>query len=1320
MANEILPQESDAQRIGQRADKCFVANRPDCWRVHSLEGTDDAGLDFQVQIVDSSRYRAVFRVQLKGTESPSLNAGGEFYSISLERSTLNYYAQVTEPILLVLCDLSDKSLATKDCPCFFVWIHDELKRYRATGKDASGSGTLAVRVPTANRLHEGLDILPTLESQIRLHKTASALDAMVEERLPSAAPDERLSLLENLAPGFARYDSKLLTVVAGPITSPWPEAPAGSFAGKLNEIDRLLQAGSAKNARPILEALSPEVDGATTHEKAEYWYCVGRLAGWSGDNAAAAEHYDEACRLTGNLPRYVTAWAETQLALAYDPDGSNDLSAIKSRLTSDEPDVKIMLARILAAEGDSSGATSALASLNRERVLPTLGIIASMQARHDDTITICDEGLARTELPARHQQLFYLLRARAKFAISMPEDVRSAGDYFIAAWSGPAKLEARILRSAWSDIVQALNLMREAGWPGNVEFIADIWGATALMLGRADETYALAKEAAATRPHIEVLQRTLELLAVNLEDYNTAQAANERQPKSAEQQFRKIGILHQAKSLRECLEAVEANVDTLPQDHVLYPVSVALGVLSADRLFLADRADALAKRLQERPEWEGHYVVLKFFRAAGDNVLNRKAPLRALLEDFRRLDRPKDVAVQLFYLLDASDAEQAADCIEVAQRIREFQQLGLDGEFQVAQAYVTLQNWSELLGVADRAISKYDHVGRFYAIRALALDKLGRSPEALTELRRLLNTSVADRLATGTYVHIVMRSGFVDEALQLAERLVAEESDRNRRFESLQLLFNLLQAKEPGSRRAIDAAWAMGQLVDRTDESAEGQFLGMFLSATPGSEGSSDPGRIAEFQERLSNFFEKWPESRILRRGFLPQNASGEELLEALKSILGDPEAPNADIQRLERQMSRGELPVPFSWRPQLILRNVLDMGQLWEMGKRSTFDEHQYHLTMVIGDWALRPFMQGIHGIPLLDLTALFVLQDLELFDVLFHVFSTVAISQALLLEIQERASPLSHSWAHARYAALVKELQQRFEQIQQPVSTMPAGETGPKAHLLSQDMALLAKDGRYFVYSDDAAMRIYASGGESPAANFCTLDLLARADELNLLNPRQVSEKIGKLCEWKVAVLITPRNLLASLPDDVGSARTVTQAVDSIWASSTCDAIFEGIWSVRKKYQDIAAHLIQLLAPLVADKRNEVLTLAAIVGVWHIKAKLRTELRGITPVERLAVLIAQVATVDAVKVADAVKRLWDVYMLVVELEFGERMDEQVEREAVSTMGETCAHLDLLVQPNGTDNRHGNAMEMGLQPGTGDMGRFKSAYGKALAAGRK
>ncbi|ARL10527.1 hypothetical protein BOC45_18485 [Burkholderia pseudomallei] len=937
--------------------------------MNSLEGTDDAGFDYQIQIVKNSKYSGIFRVQQKGTESPSLNSKKDIYSVTLNRRTINYYLRTSEPILLVFCDLSI-STDTKNCPCFYVWIHEEIKRFRQEGKDIADTDTLTVHVPVANLLTEALDLLPELEQKLRLQQTTAKFEAMIEEKLPSAAPDERTAVLENLAKNFGEYDRSLLQAVAGPVSSPWPKAPKDSFAGKLNEVDHLLRSGSINKAQTILDALAATLENATAHEQAEYWYCRGRIVVWSDDKQQTINCYQRACELTHDLPRYVVAWSEAQLAAQSIPITPGNSDAIKLRLQSSDPDTKAMLARVLAAEGNFEDANQVLAELDRGVTLPTLGIIASMQDQHENVVSLCDEGLAQSDVSIRHQELFFVLRARALFSLAMPENVRNAGDYVIATWSGPATLDATYLQRAWSDIVHAIQLMRDAGWPNNVEYIADIWGATALMLGRAKDQVHLAKEAAATRPRLEVIQRTLELLAVSVEDYPTALTANEHQPSSPEQIFRRIGILHQAKAHIQCLETMEAGLDVLPQDHLLYPVSLCLGVLSADRLLLNERAQLLLHRLEQREIWKEHIAILKYFRAVGDNVLNRESALRELLTDYQRLNRPKAIALQLFHVLDAGDSVQAAECVRVAERIREFQQIPLEGEFQLAQAHVTSKDWNQLLAVADRAISKFDHVGRFYAIRALALDKLGHSADALQELRRLLDSGISDELATSTYVGIVTRSGFTDEALQLVERLLGEETEQNRRLDCMRLLFNLLQAKDPRSKRAIDVAWAMGQLVDRNDEYAEGQFLSLFLTATIGVEERGDPARATEFSERLTRFVERWPDSHILRRGSLPENASGDDLMAMLKQILGDRAAPNPAREKMVRQLSRGELPVPFSWRPRLVLQNVRDEGELWETGKRSNRDAHQYHLQMIVGQWVDRSFRELVMGIPLLDLT--------------------------------------------------------------------------------------------------------------------------------------------------------------------------------------------------------------------------------------------------------------------------------------------------------------------------------------------------------------
>lgn len=71
-----LPGTGDQHDINADATRCLMARHPKDWRLQSLEGTDDYGYDFQVQTTPNQRATDIFRIQLKGTRSPSLTADG--------------------------------------------------------------------------------------------------------------------------------------------------------------------------------------------------------------------------------------------------------------------------------------------------------------------------------------------------------------------------------------------------------------------------------------------------------------------------------------------------------------------------------------------------------------------------------------------------------------------------------------------------------------------------------------------------------------------------------------------------------------------------------------------------------------------------------------------------------------------------------------------------------------------------------------------------------------------------------------------------------------------------------------------------------------------------------------------------------------------------------------------------------------------------------------------------------------------------------------------------------------------------------------------
>ncbi|WP_429301102.1 DUF4365 domain-containing protein [Paraburkholderia sp. GAS199] len=1305
---EPLPQESEAQRIGHRADKCFVANRPDCWRVKPTDGTDDVGLDYQIQLVDGAQYVGLFHVQLKGSESPALNATGEFYSVPLERSTVNYYLRIGGPVLLVFADLS-VDVNTSRCPVFHVWIHDDLKRRESEGRSASLSDRLTFRVPVARRLEENTDVLPDLERIRKNREIANELNAVIEAKLPALDYEDRAEILGGLPTGLTAYNSSLILAVTEPATRPWPEAPRDSLPGQLDEADRLLVSGQAADAEAILGQLAPGIENALPIEQAEYWYCKGRVHARSSRNAQAIECFRHAYDLAAHAPRYVVALVEADLAHRVSSLATPGVADLLHLATGHAPEIQAVRARLLAIDGQFDEASAILAPLPRRTALHTQAVLAMMQGRYQEVIEFCNAGIIQEGLESRETQLFYLLRAGANFWLAMPTPPRMSTDYHIESMSGPAGVDAERLQLAWSDIKAAIDVLRRAAWPNNTQYLADIWCPVALMLGRAAETIDVALEAAKARPSLATMQLAAEMLAMHVERFDDALEANGRQPESAERNFRRIGILYHAHKYLQCLQVVEEQVDSLPKDHALYPVSVAIATLCADKQFYSERAEAMVARLKARTEWAPHAAVLDYFRAVDAKPLSRDEATQTLVAAYLEQGSPKVIAQQLLYILRPARADEAQICIDVAENLRQSQELSVDGEFALAQARTTREEWTELLAVTERAIGRFRQVGRFRAVRALALDKLGASNEALDELRALVELGSSDQLALDLYVSIVTRSGLVDEALSLAERLLEVELEAAKRLDCLWLVFQLSHSKEPGGRRAMDVLWQIGQLINQSSEEEEGRFLVTYFSALQFS-GASQSGRLEEFDKRRQRFFDKWPESRILRSIELPPKHSATGLLEALKRVLGEPKRTPDWQLKMIRELCRGELPMPFSWRPNTVLPTVRDTAELWEIGKRSKKDDVQYHLTMVHGTAARRSSRDVAGMVPLLDLPTLFVIQDLELFGPLFLIFQRVAIAQSTLLEIQRNVVQSPFNLMHARFSSLTKVLTTNIDQILQPASPRPPDEFISRDGRLGEDVKALLSDKRFVLYSDDAFFRLYATEDEQGASGLCTLDLLRIIDELELLPVNTVAQKMGQLCLWNVQIAIEPRFLMASLPVGLAKARTVLVADEMIRQDACCYAILEGIWNVRQKLENVMRSGATLLRDMVVAKHNADVVIAGVLGMWLWKVRFRTDAGTLDVIETLAVAVA-IAAMGMDKPSGEARQLWRVFRLVVELMHGEQMDEQKERVAIATLGRVCARSSGIEVERQQEQRVMKILRDGLTEGTADYELFTSAY---------
>jgi hypothetical protein len=214
----------------------------------------------------------------------------------------------------------------------------------------------------------------------------------------------------------------------------------------------------------------------------------------------------------------------------------------------------------------------------------------------------------------------------------------------------------------------------------------------------------------------------------------------------------------------------------------------------------------------------------------------------------------------------------------------------------------------------------------------------------------------------------------------------------------------------------------------------------------------------------------------------------------------------------------------------------------------------------MSTDEWEPVPLAAMRGRIPLLDMTTLQVVHDLELFDLLFDLFPKVAIGQRTLVELTQHSSPMFGSFLREKCLAIQNVVKANVYRILQPLAEID-DETIQEQLRPLEEIECLAKNPAYLVYSDDALFRVYCNPPGSPKY-LCSLDILSALDEGGWLSPQEVSAKLAKLCGWHVGIAVTTRYQLAALPDELAAVRNVQDGVATLRGSEVSAAIFNGIW--------------------------------------------------------------------------------------------------------------------------------------------------------------
>jgi tetratricopeptide (TPR) repeat protein len=1308
------PKVSDSQKIGQMADQCFQANRPTEWLLVSMDGDTDFGYDFTIQIPENAEVKWTIKGQLKGTTSPARNTTGEFISFQLKATTLRLYANTSEPILLVLADVG-VAPRPKDCPLYYVWIEDEIRRVRDENSgEIPDQATVTIRIPVHQILENETNLISEISAKNRITLLGKALNEIVEKKHPELDQAAQRALTEQIPFALQRRSVDFLDSLVEPSATVWPEPKVGTRSWFLSEAEVAVRAGRLVEAADLLARANKHTDQLSKLDEAESLFLHGKILSFRDHHEEAAKHYWKAHELAPQAAKYLAAWAEMQLRLSESPNDAHDFSSILAMLTGNSPCILAVKVRLLAAEKkyDDALAVAETMTEGRHAAAATVNL---MRSDFEEALAISNEGLGQSPLKDRDRYILLLLRARARFYIGTnykgwanPDDVYPV--------MGTLDTDISVLRSAWGDTLLLIERYRQENWPPNTDFISDLWCSISCFLGKQREALPLLKEAAKARNSVD-LNSALEIVAGLAHDYQTALSANGRLPESSTQILRRLLLLYSANKYSDYIDLLSAKLDLLEKSHPLFGPAMIMGASAAEKILKVEVAKEWIKILSTTPELAEDYAAYQFDYSVTKHPSSKPSAINRLREDYQRLAQPAFLGMHLMQELDSTDKNDAAEICEIAAKIETGKRLPIDCRLQLAQAYSTLGAWETVLQIATRALEQNETHSRFKGIKAFALDRLGKTVEARDLLQQLIEEGEEDPYALNAYLNIVGRSGFIDQAIALVEKILTRDTERSRHLQCLQLLFNLLYYQDPLQPRVLEVLWAFGQKVNQREESEEGSFLLKWFLVMPAVTDLLTEEQRSEIHTRFERFFADFPSSKIFRRGEIPDGGDPHAILSSIEKLIGVTAEQKNFFRKMENQMRTGEIPVPYAWRPRQVLQNIPDIPFLWETAKRSRTTEKQYHLSMVTNDFIPTKW-DAIKGrIPLLDLTSLLVLQDLDLLRKLVQLFQKVAISQETIAQIGELVRPMTGTVFRKRIEQLRDFIRDNFESIEQPSSLIDDEEPYAERNPDTYEIKALTKSGKYLLFSDDCLQRIYCEIPVQYQPSICTLDFLSIMEERGLMTEKEAAQKIALLCKWKVHLVVQARYFIAALPNQFHVMTDVRSSIAMLSGDSDFRRISDALWDISLPYQGLLQHMASIAAMLVNQYGFKSYQLAAYLISWTTKTILRTD----SKLNRTGSLI-QAVSQTAIYLGDAtsenmpiqMKVLVDAFLEAIAFGYGEKMDEKLEDDALRELASASAKSDHFLRLEDEQTLKTKFLK-GMTPGTHYHQVFLDAYSSTV-----
>jgi hypothetical protein len=1309
-----LPKESESQEIGQFAVMAFYSCHPTSWRPTATDGDSDAGLDFQVQIIENGHYKNVFNAQIKGSKQEEKNKNknlvyeGKYFSQSMSVSTLNYYLRIENPVMLVFVDLTHNE-NPRECPAYYLWIDEALDEIR-NGKESLNhlqKESHTFNIPIENVLNPDLNILPYLNKRVNKKRALEGIFNTVEKKYPKDTIP-KVSQIGNVL----KTNKIALDTILNDSESPWLDAPKGCIAHDLKKISEYLSLHNAELAEDALTKLIERIDDANNHEKSEYFYLKGYLAGLLGNRKEALKCHKKAHSLSKNIKKYHIAYLQARIPYEHFDLEKAELSKIIKEIPNDKGSEYIHLkSKLLALEGDYKGALKIIDGQNEEDIFVLKSLIYLLSGAYSECVEQVEIAF-KNHKPTRRQEIsLRAIKARAFFYLGFKTDPTGISIPF----SGLPGMNPSILKKAWLELVTAWDLAGQLGYPPDVETMIDMFPTLGMYFSEPNIVKKHIIKLAEIRPNIQSIQLCLSQIAMHLDDREIAEQQLSKIPKNLKNTLDKIVLYSRNNEQLKVVTSTIEILDVLLKEKLNnYDSIIIIAAACANDLFMNKERDKILKVIKNLPDSEALLALYDFMVKVNQGSLKKPEAINKLYEFYKEGHKHYQILAQLIHNLDPYSKDSAEKIIEISNDIFTSFDLMEDEYFILCQAKATIHDWEGLLYTSNKAQQRFSNP-RYKAFESLALDGKGETGKSISLLEEIVKGEKFDPLAFEIYINISARCGLIDNAKKLVKRLFEKVTKKEQRLEILRMMFNIEMYINPQSDELYDICLKYGNLCDQNDEAEEGIYLLQFFTATLSPDKKINENDLNEFRRRLESYTKKYPESKILRSIKLDVT-DPNKIISQLEKAAGFTEEKRKWYQRNENLFRNSQLPIPYLVRHYFLL-NISNFIQLWELGKIASKEHNQYHLSISLDHYKIRKKEIFNGRIPFIDEMTLLVLFDLGLLEYLFRVFPIVAIPKTSLVNLLSLSQQFFGFAEAIKAKKIIEILSKYITQIQQPSSTI---ESNDKSVFNDLDLLKSAYDPqKYIYYTDDAISRIYICGDNHNDITISTMDLIILLKEYNLVTNKESAEKFALLCRYNViGVLVSYMDILLVLKDDMPKGKTIEYYCERLKEHKNFNAFINGMWWFKGDYLKSLNEIGQFLSYMIVKEMGvevEQNIITSIWFVWYQKVQFitKSEKNKLDFLVRSFMFIC-VEIIRRTKLNNCNSTIWEnawsIYNDIIMIVYGNNMDRSIEDGSKKRLAEMIVEYE--------DKFHMNIYNhiiLGLRNGTSENELFKKAYADTI-----